>query len=78
MIQTKDIINMTDDQLRNLKNEDFIPLIWKNPSTIDPQNETTKHIIQTFRKLSPEAIRLAAELDCQGMSTKETIEKCRK
>ena len=78
MIQTKDIINMTDDQIRDLKNEDFIPLIWKDPFTINPQNETTKHIIQTFRKLSPNALRLAAELDCQGISAKETIEKCRK
>ena len=49
-----------------------------NDSMMAMQNETTKHIIQTFRKLSPNAIRLAAELDCQGISAKETIEKCRK
>lgn len=84
MIKTKDIINMTDDQIRDLKDEDFIPLIWnwENIPSINPQNEATKHIIQTFRKLSPNAIRLAselaAELDCQGISAKEAIEKCQK
>ena len=78
MIQTKDITNMTDDQIRDLKDEDIISVIWKDPSIIDPQNEIIKKIIQTFRKLSPNAIRLAAELDCENISAKETIEKCRK